>query len=592
LSLENLKLTRVTSLEDVARMMEWLGERRDFLAVDTECSGLNRGKDIIRLIQFGDHTQGWALEYADWRGVAKKIFEEYDRPIVCHNLSYDSSMLKKDGLIIPQKLAHDSMILAHLKNPSGRMDLKGACTVYVDKRAAIGRGLLEQFFAGGGWSWATVPVDAPAYWTYGALDTCLTSMLASKLYPEIISKYREAYELELGVIHCLRDAELAGMLTDEDYIRRAKFQLSQDLSVLRPQIPCEPNSDKQVVEYLLGIGVPLFMRTEKGNLSTDKEVMRYFADDYPVCALISEYKSKHRMLHAYLEKFEDLAVDGVLRASCRPVAAKTGRMSVTDPPLQTLPRGRLVRDAIISRPGTRFVMADFAGMELRALASEANEISMLETLNGGGDLHNFVATELYGANFTKPQRQIVKNGQFSLIYGAGVEKFAVTAKIPVAQAKEFFDRYNVMFPRVAQYMQDNVNEVMERAGGRSGKGWVELIDGRHLVVPGDKAYISTNYKIQGGCAVVLKRKIAELDAAGLGDFFRLPVHDELLLEVPERDVEEAKHILAEVMPDRYSFRGVTLTTDQDCVNRWGQHYRGPDYPKYVETEDPEWLEAA
>lgn len=586
-------ITFVDDLEKVGRMMTWLGERREFLAIDTETSGLNRGKDYIRLCQFADQDTGWALPYADWKGICKKVIHEYDREMVCHNLSYDSSMLKKDGILIPQKLAHDTMIMAFLKNPAARMDLKGAATIYVDKRASAGRGLLEQVMSGGGFTWATVPIDHPAYWLYGTMDVILTSRLASKLYPEIMQKFRYPYELELAVIHCLRDAELAGMMIDRDYIARAKVKLSAELEWMEPQIPCKPNSEKQVIEYLLSIGVPLFVRTEKGNLSTDKEVMAYFQDDFPVCKLIGDYKSKYRMLHAYLEKFEDLAVTDVLRASTRPVAAKTGRMSVTDPPLQTLPRGRLVRDAIVSRPGTRFVMADFAGMELRALASVAQEKNMLAAFARGDDLHNYVATELYGPDFTKQQRGVVKNGQFSLIYGAGVEKFAVTAKISLEVAKEFHERYDTMFPAVREYMSRNVQEVMERAGGkRTAKGWVELIDGRILPIPGEKAYISTNYKIQGGCAVVLKQKIVELDAAGLGDYFRLAVHDELLLEVPEADVPEAREILREVMPDRYSFPGVTLTTDQDEVDRWGQHYRGNDYPKYVETEDPEWLSTA
>lgn len=590
MGIESIKLTRVTSLDDVTCMMSWLSTRREFLAVDTETTGLNRGRDKIRLIQFGDHTEGWALDYGDWRGVARKIFNEYRGPIVAHNLLFDSSMLKADGLIIPQRWAHDTMIMAFLKNPMARMDLKGAATIYVDRRAATGRGLLEQVMAGGNFTWATVPVDHPAYWMYGALDTCLTSLLASKLYPEILQKFREAYELELATIHCLREAELAGLLTDADYIKRAEQKLRQELALLAPQIPCNPNSEKQLTEYLLSIGIPLFLRTEKGNLSTDKEVMAYFEKDFPVCTLIGQYKSKYRMLHSYLEKFDDLAVNGVLRASTRPVAARTGRMSITDPPLQTLPRGRLVRDAIISRPGTRFCMADFAGMELRALASDAHEPNMLATFARGESLHHYVATELYGPNYTKPQYQVIKNGNFSKVYGAGLEKFATTAKIPVNEARAFLEKYDEMFPKVRDYMNDNVQEVMERAGGkRNGRGWVELVDGRVLPIPADKAYISTNYKIQGGCAVVLKRKIVELDAAGLGTFFRLPVHDEILLEVPDADVPEVTQIIKDTMPDRFSFKDVILEIEQDTVDRWGQHYRGPDYPMYVETENPEWL---
>ncbi|HEY6019191.1 MAG TPA: DNA polymerase A family protein, partial [Candidatus Paceibacterota bacterium] len=502
-----------------------------------------------------------------------------------------SSMLKADGVIVPQRLAHDTMIMAFLKNPAARMDLKGAASIYVDKRANIGRGLLQQVMAGGNFTWATIPLDHPAYWMYGALDTCLTSLLADKLYPEIILKYREAYELELAVIHCLREAELAGMLIDPDYIERAKAKLRQELSSLREILPlANPGSDEQIRDYLLRLGVPLFALTEKGNLSVDKNVMRYFEKDFPICKSIEDFRSKSRMLGSYLEKFEELAVDNVLRASTKVVGARTSRMSVTDPPLQTLPRGRIIRDAIIARPGHRILQADYSGMEMRALASEAKEPRMLEAYAAGLDIHNVTAEALYGPDFTKPQRGVVKNAGFAKIYGAGLEQFATTAKIPVPQAKEFLERYDELYPNVKRYMEEVVGQVMERAGGRKGTGWVKLIDGRVLPVPGDKAYVAVNYRIQGSCSVVTKRKIVELDAAGLGEYFRLAVHDEMLFEVPESEVVEARKIIADVMPDRYSFPGVVLAIEQDEVDRWGQHYRGNDYPKYVETIDPPWLE--
>jgi DNA polymerase I-like protein with 3'-5' exonuclease and polymerase domains len=98
-----------------------------------------------------------------------------------------------------------------------------------------------------------------------------------------------------------------------------------------------------------------------------------------------------------------------------------------------------------------------------------------------------------------------------------------------------------------------------------------------------------NYKIQGGTAVVTKEKIVELDAAGLGPFFRLAVHDELLYEVPEDLVPTAHEIVRRVMPDTRSFPGVTLEIEQDEVHRWGEHYRGDEYPAYVPTEPAPWL---
>jgi DNA polymerase-1 len=592
--LEDIKLTRVTSVDDVLDMLAWLGERREWLSVDIETTGLNVGRDKIRLAQFGDETQGWALDYSDYKGVVREVIESYDRPMVAWNMLFETKMFKADGIVIPQRLAHDAMVMAFLNRPDFRMDLKGNAARDVDKRALAGQGLLEQAMSGGGWDWDTIPTDHPAYWQYGVLDTCLTSMLASKLYPGVISKYREAYELEMGVIHCIREAELNGLLTDPNYIVRAKAKLQEDLDACSAQLPdgYNPNADRQTIEFLQSIGAKLFVLTEKGNLSTDKNVLKYLANNgFPIAAVISEYKSKHRMLHSYLEKFEELAVDHVLHASARTVGAKTGRMSITDPPLQTLPRGRIVRDAIITREGHRLCMADFTGMEMRALAADAREPGMLAAYDRGEDLHNYVATQIYGAGFTKLQRATAKNSGFAKIYGAGIEQFAVTAGISVDDAKAFMEKYDALFPGVSTYMQRVVNSVMQRAGGdRKGKGYVKLIDGRELPVPAEKAYVAVNYRIQGSTAVAMKRKMIELDNAGLGPYFRLPVHDEFLFEVPDDLVPAARNVIKTVMPDHYSFPGVVLEIDQDEVDRWGQHYRGDEYPKYVETEDPEWLQ--
>lgn len=589
--LASIDVHLVRTWEDAQNFMSWLGNRREYLAIDTETTGLNVGRDKIRLAQFGDHTAGYALAYGDWRGLIKQAIEGYQAPTVCHNLLYDSKMLKADGITIPQRWANDSMVMTWLMDPAAKMALKTAAARYVDPRAAAGQRILAELFATTGWNWATVPVDHPAYWAYGVLDTCLTSCLASALTPKIDESYRRAYELEVACIHVLREAEIAGMMTDADYRRRAAHKLTLEIEALKPEIPLKnPGSDAQVRDYLLRLGVPLVVQTEHGALSVDKDVLKWVHTLWPQVGAdkISEYRQKTRLLSNYFEKMDDLAVDGVVRASTKPVAARTGRMSVTDPPLQTLPRGRVVRDAFIAREGQCLVMADFSGMEMRALASMANEENMLAAYARGEDLHNFTATALFGPGFTKPQRTICKNAGFGKVYGAGIEKFAVTAGISIDEAKAFMTRYDELFPGVKGYMHQVVNDVMVTAGGRRrGRGWVELIDGRRIPVDADKAYTGVNYTIQGSCAIVTKEKIVELAHAGLEPFFRLPVHDELIFECPIEDRHEVRQIIEDVMPDRRNFPGVVLEIESDCVSRWGIHYED-DFEPYLPTEKQEW----
>lgn len=601
----NVKLRRVANFDHVQDFFSWLGNRREFLGVDVETTGLVVGHDRIRLAQFGDTEVGWAFDYDEWKGAVRDAIERYDRPIVAHNLLFDSKMLKHDGIVIPQHLAHDSMVMCHLADPKGYAGLKLAAGRYIDKRAQAGEKLLKMAMAQGGWTWETIPTHVPAYWQYSAFDTCLSAFLAEHHWPDV---KQGPYETELAAIHCLRDAELAGLRVDEGYRLLAEQRLAAERDFYGAQLAMDnPGSNLQVIEYLHSLGAHWEVYNEEtGQLSTDKFVLEWLASDagggFAQAQVLADWRKTDRLLNSYVRKFAEygqginskgkavgLAVDGYLHPSTRPVAARTGRMSVTDPPLQTLPRGRVVRDAIIPRDGHVFVMADFAGMELRVLASFAQEQQMLAAFNRGEDLHDFTAKNLYGPDFTKQQRTLCKNGGFANIYGAGVNKFAATAKVTVEEAQAFRTMYDQMFPGIKQFSEAVVGHVIQSAGGkRKGFGHVILTDGRWLPVEADEAYKGVNYRIQGSCAIALKQKIRELDHAGLGPFFRLAVHDELLYECPIEDASAVRQVIAAVMPDKTSFPGVTLEIETDVVARWGAHYDA-DFPKYIETEDAEWL---
>ncbi len=583
--LAKVDLRLVQSYEDVQDFFAWLSEDRSFLGVDIETTGLNVGRDYIRLVQFGDLRKGWAFSFRDWYGIIRQALLQYRRKMVFHNCLFDLKFLKAAGIDVPQLYVHDTMIQAHLINPMRAVGLKPLSVREVDRRCAFGQGELSQAFSGGGWNWETIPIDHPSYWLYSAMDTVITAALAEKLWP-LVQPYKEAYEIELGAIHVLRDAELAGLRIDLDYCAAADAKLVRELDEVLPQLDAigiNPNSEKRIVEYLLSRGATLVKKTDKGNWSVDNEVLDYWKDYIPEAGLIQRARKALKLRSAYFSNFSAMNVNGILHCNVRPCGAKTGRMSITDPALQTIPRGCTVRDGFIPRDDHKFLISDYSQMELRVMAHFAQEQAMLETFRNGGDIHDFVAISTHGENFTKKDRQICKNAQFAKIYGAGPEKFALTCKIGLDEAKAFLDKYDALFPGVVRWQQETIQSIRNNAKDKV--GYVDVVGGRRIPVPVGEAFKSCNYAIQGGCAMIVKRKLIEMSNAGLHDYIRLPIHDEVICEVPDEYVEEARIIMDEVMPDRHTFDDVVIDSEAEVFNRWGDKYAADGYDRFI----PEWF---
>jgi DNA polymerase-1 len=246
-------------------------------------------------------------------------------------------------------------------------------------------------------------------------------------------------------------------------------------------------------------------------------------------------------------------------------------MSVTEPALQTIPRQSLVRDAFIPRdPERRLLLCDYDNQELRVAAHFSQDPAMLEAFAQGHDLHMETARRLYGPNATKEQRNRAKGAMFAKAYGAGVDKFALTANIPHAEAAAVFATLAQLYPQLERTMAQVTSAVRMRDRG-DGYGYVKLIDGRHLRVKSSKAYVGFNALIQGSCATVLKRALVDLDAAGFGEFLNLPIHDEVMLDVPTDEATDIAHEVQRVMT-REDF-SAPLTVGANVVERWGDPYR-------------------
>jgi DNA polymerase-1 len=568
--LDEVQLTLVETTEDVENFLRWLGERRPILGVDSETTGLSLAKDRLRLAQFGDAMSGWAIPHRDWRGLTRHVLERYEGKMAFQHAKFDAGFFIRDGLPFDWSRVHDTLIMNFLVDSLGPKSLKAAAARYVDPAARAGENELKAAMVKNHWTYATVPIDFPPYWGYSALDAVLTARLAEVQWLKV-QQYREAYDLELACERVLCNMELRGVRIDVEYCETQLTELTEQLESVRERLgDLNPNAPEQVIRALSATGVVLTKRTDKGNLSVDDDVLGKLAETNKLAADILEARTLQKLISAYFENFLAFHDEGTLHPHINQLQAKTGRMSVTEPALQQVPRKALVRDAFVPRDNHVLLLIDYDNQELRVAAGVSGDEAMIAAFERGEDLHWNNAHALYGPEATRKQRSRAKNGMFSWAYGAGAPKFATTVGVDLEEAEAIFKTLRVTYPGMHQSMQLATRAVRSRADA-DGYGYVILPDGRHLRVRADKAYIGFNARIQGGCAVVLKQGLVDLDAAGLADFLVLPVHDEVVMDVPADIVDDVSLKAQEVLR-RDDFR-VPLTVSAKTVQRWGDPYR-------------------
>lgn len=581
-SLDDVELRLVENVDDVVDFMNWLGQRREVLAVDTETGGLRWWSDALRLVQIGDARTGWAMAWGDWAGVVKEALARYDGPIVAHNMKFDLHYLEHNGVSLDRGRLHDTRILGHLLDPASSTGLKPMSARYIHPRATAGEALLKDAMHTQKWTWATVPVDFDPYWQYGALDTVLTARMYELLSPRVASRgLQGVYDLERGSTLVLANMERRGARVDRDYLRSKAQQLHDYYDQVGAWAEtaygiANINSNMQVADRLMADGWVPREHTPSGKPKLSEDVLETI--DHPLAAQVLGARKARKIVSTYLEKIEDLAHGDVVHCSTNPLGARTGRMSISDPPLQQLPRGVVVRDAFIASEDHELLLADYDQMELRVFAYYAREEAMMRAAAEGLDLHTFIGSMVYSVpmeDLTKHQRQVTKGVDFGIPYGAGEATIAKTAVLPLDEVRAFLGKYHATFPGVKRFFKELEATARQRLA-EEGLAYARTWAGRLQPAEPDKLYTLVNYLIQGGCADLLKQKLIDLDRSGLGDYFILPVHDEVILDVPKAIAAEVAAEVGEIMTERQVFDPVPLTAAADRYERWGDKYREDD----------------
>ena len=583
MSVADIQLALVDEWSEAEKFQRWMSEPHEWLAIDTETGGLDWWRDDLRLVQIGDAQKGWAIPWQRWGGIAAQAIENYTSPMVMHNTKFDLHFLEHNGVKVPRHLLHDTMPMVGLLEPTKSKALKSASERHVFKGANDGSRLLQSVMSKGKWDWDTIPIEVPEYWSYAALDVVLTAGMAKKLYPVLSGTTAfNAYGYEVAVAQVLCDMEKQGLLLNTEYIHKRFRWLDAEEDVLRDFFSREmsvnnPHSDKQLINWFQNYGYVFTEFTDKGNVKLDQMVLDQIQVERPelkvVCKTITKVRNYRQFKTTYFGSFIDMKDEtDRLHTSINPMAAVTGRMSASRPNLQNVPQrkqGGMVRRSFIASPGTKLISADFDQIEYRIMVSRAGEQRLIEAIHAGQDLHTYMTSIVYEKpmeSVSPQEREIMKNATFAFLYGAGDAKFARMAGIQIDQAKTFREVYARRFPAINSYALR-----VDREGSNGSMIETQYLGRRQTVYKRKESYKLLNYVTQGEAGDVLKKKMVELSMTDIGHHMRLPIHDEILFEVPDDEVDHTLEVIKAVMPENDAF-DVPLSVGTEVVSNWGEKY--------------------
>ena len=566
-------------------------------AFDTESTGLRPMQSALCGISIAiapgsavyvpcGHAEGPQLPAAQVIATLKPFFEDPATAKYAHNAKFDIEMLRGVGITV-RGLAFDTMIVAALLGKSvGLKDLAFYELQLPDEmtsiEALIGKASKQITFD-------KVPVALAT--PYAAADADMTLRLVHALEPQLAANERLAalfQRMELPLVDVLVKMELAGIGLDTLYIEQLGVGLGARIGAIEHEIyqiaerPFNINSSDQLSDILFGkIGLPtkgvdLTAKTKKYSITADTLERLRVEDTSGMCERILEYRQLSKLKSTYVDVLPSLVnpQTGRVHTSYNQVGAATGRLSSNEPNLQNIPvrtqEGREIRRGFVAAPGHTFIAADYSQIELRVLAYITKDPSLVRAFREGQDIHAATAAQLFGVpieQVDKNQRRIAKSVVFGVIYGMSAFGLAQRTELSRTDAQSLIDGLFARFPGIRSY----INETLERG---QASGYVSTIFGRRreihdLQTKGPRRAAAereaVNAPIQGTAADIMKIAMVKLaraiDERDLRTRILLQVHDELILEAPNDEVEIAKDLVRAVMEHAYELKW----SDEDSV---------------------------
>lgn len=504
------------------------------------------------------------------------------------NLKYDRHVLANHGVqlagVVDDTLLASYVLESHLTHNMDDLAARHLGVNTVSYEAICGKGAKQIGFD---------EVDIATASHYAAEDADITLRLAHTFAPQLHGALGEVYRrIELPTADVLFTMERTGVLIDRDELARQSHDFGLRIQGLENRVyelagqPFNLNSPKQLQEILfgkLGISSKGLKKTPTGGISVNEDTLEKLAADHPLPKLLLEYRGLAKLKSTYTDKLPTMINPdtGRVHTHYSQAVAVTGRLASSEPNLQNIPvrteEGRRVRKAFIAPPGWQIVSADYSQIELRIMAHLSDDPRLLQAFADGEDIHCATAAEVFAvplAEVNSQQRRYAKTINFGLIYGMSAFGLAAQLEIERNAAQGFIDRYFARYPGVADYMARTREQAREQ-------GYVETVFGRRLWLPDIHAAnamkrqgaerAAINAPMQGTAADLIKLAMIAvqgwLESSGLRSRLIMQVHDELVLEVPDAELETVKAGVVEAMA-RVAELKVPLVAEVGCGENW------------------------
>ncbi|HET6515595.1 MAG TPA: DNA polymerase I [Thermodesulfovibrionales bacterium] len=481
-----------------------------------------------------------------------------------HNLKYDMAMLGREGLMVKGRL-YDTMLASYLLNPNKpNHSLEDVAFEYLSYRKRSFQEVL-----GKRTSFAEVPVDEAT--DYSAEDAALAFELKELLFERVKNEGMEKlyFEIEMPLLHILMGIEEAGFKVDDARLKEISNELAREIDAIQRRVyflageEFNINSPKQLSRVLFQtLGLKPRKRTKTG-FSTEVGVLEDLATEHGIPREILDYRSLSKLKSTYTDVLPQLIdpATGRIHTSFNQTGTATGRLSSSEPNLQNIPIrgewGKRIREAFIAEEGNVLVSADYSQIELRLLAHMSGDRGLIDAFLSGVDVHTRTASEIFGVTMdsvTSDMRRVAKTVNFGIVYGISPFGLSEALDITPENAKRYITGYFEKHPGVKSYIEQSLHNARQ-------KGYVATLVGRKRAVPEMKSSnantraqgerLAINSPLQGTAADIIKIAMIRISKTLREEMLKtrliLQVHDELVFETPEGEIEWAREMIREGM---------------------------------------------